>query len=156
MTWVAGAASLRTRSICTGSEEQISPSTLFLQPSTRGVPRGRGVRGAARGLERELKASGRHRKKAQKQEVVVEVLSSFCLLLFFHEKPPRAPKASASSPSPTTAATSAVGLLWNSINQPPAVEFCPPLCRQPGFGIGGRDASVLSWGWEDHNKKIRP
>ena len=30
--------------------------------SACGVPRGRGVRGAARGLERELRASGRHKK----------------------------------------------------------------------------------------------
>ena len=35
----------------------------FRRASTGGVPRGRGVRGAARGLERELKASGRHTKK---------------------------------------------------------------------------------------------
>jgi len=62
---VAGAASLRTRSIGAGSEEQIDPSTLFRRPSTKGVPRDRGVRGAARGLERELKGIGATQKEAQ-------------------------------------------------------------------------------------------
>ena len=41
VTRIAGAASLRTRSIGAGSEEQIDPSTLFRPHSTRGVPRGR-------------------------------------------------------------------------------------------------------------------
>jgi hypothetical protein len=62
VTRIAGAASLRTRSVGAGSEEQINQSTVFHAP-TCGVPRDRGVRGAARGLERDLKASGRHTRK---------------------------------------------------------------------------------------------
>jgi len=46
-----------------GGEEQIDPSNVFDMPHACSVPRERGVRGAARGLERELKAPRRHRKK---------------------------------------------------------------------------------------------
>ena len=42
------------------SKSVYQPFSTFLAWS---VPRDRGVRGAARGLERELRASGRHRKK---------------------------------------------------------------------------------------------
>jgi hypothetical protein len=58
---------LRSGGPCTGADGTGMKGKPIHQPlstrSTNSVPRGRGVRGAARGLERELRASGRHQKK---------------------------------------------------------------------------------------------